>query len=81
MFGFSGIFHFVKDNYFRTSASSSDDEYDSDDSARKGDHTVTNAQTKSQPLVGTLVSTEAVANAVVAATSASIQTFAADGKR
>jgi hypothetical protein len=78
---FSGIFHSVKDNYFRTSLTSSDDEYDSDDSTRKVDNTKTNAQNKSQPLVGTFVSTAAVANAVVAATSTSIQTFANDGKR
>ncbi|CAF3998673.1 unnamed protein product, partial [Rotaria sp. Silwood1] len=34
----TGIFHFVKDNYFRTSSSSSEDEYDSDDSAHKGEN-------------------------------------------
>ncbi|CAF5144920.1 unnamed protein product, partial [Rotaria sp. Silwood1] len=61
-----GIFHFVKDNYFRLSSSSSDDEYDSDDEIHKNDNTVTNAagnniQNKSQPLAGTLVNTAAIA--------------------
>jgi hypothetical protein len=77
LFLLSGIFHFVKDNYFRTSSSSSDDEYDSDDSARKGD-TIHN---KSQPLVGSLVNTAAVATAVAASTSASILPSGNDGKR
>ncbi|CAF1167305.1 unnamed protein product [Adineta ricciae] len=76
-----GIFHFVKDNYFRTSESSSDDEYDSDDSAHKSDNPAANTLSKSQPLVGTLVNTTAVATAVVAATSASIQALGNDGKR
>jgi hypothetical protein len=83
-----GIFHFVKDNYFRTSSSSSDDEYDSDDSTRKGDNalpnatTISNLQNKSQPLVGTLINTAVVATAVAAAaTSTSIQPSNIDGKR
>lgn len=53
MFVSSGIFHFVKDNYFRTSSSSSEDEYDSDDSARKGEAVGTpaaNTGNKTQPL-------------------------------
>lgn len=33
----SNIFHFVKDTYFRTLSSSSDDDYDSDDSGAKND--------------------------------------------
>ena len=73
----SGIFHFVKDNYFRTSSSSSDDEYDSDDSAQKGE----NSQTKSQPLVGSLINTAAVATAVATSTSASILPSGNDAKR
>lgn len=78
---FRGIFHFVNHHYFRTSESSTDDEYDSDESARKTDNPAVSALNKSQPLVGTLVSTAAVATAVVAATSASIQTFSDDTKR
>ncbi|CAF4918043.1 unnamed protein product, partial [Rotaria sp. Silwood1] len=73
-----GIFHFVKDNYFRLSSSSSDDEYDSDDEIHKNDNTVTNAagnniQNKSQPLAGTLVNTAAIATAVVAVSAAPMQ--------
>ncbi len=78
----------MKDNYFRTSSSSSDDEYDSDDSTRKGDNalpnatTISNLQNKSQPLVGTLINTAVVATAVAAAaTSTSIQPSNIDGKR
>lgn len=54
-FSSSGIFHFVKDNYFRTSSSSSEDEYDSDDSTRKGEHATTpgpNTGNKPQPIGG-----------------------------
>ncbi|CAF0877532.1 unnamed protein product [Adineta ricciae] len=50
----TGIFHFVKDNYFRTSSSSSEDEYDSDDSAHKGEAAAgtpaANTVNKTQPL-------------------------------
>jgi hypothetical protein len=78
----SGIFHFVKDNYFRTSSSSSDDEYDSDDSTGKHRHAAAgNGPHKSQPLVGPLINTAAVATAVAAGTSASIQSSSSNGIR
>jgi hypothetical protein len=70
-FFFSGIFHFVKDNYFRTSSSSSEDEYDSDDSAHKGENNTTaaaaNTTNKTQPTGIPLVNT---ANATTAAAAA-----------
>jgi len=88
LFFSSGIFHFVKDTYFRTSSSSSDDEYDSDDSTRKKvDHNPIglalsgHAQSKSQPLVGTLINTAIVATAVAAATTTSIPPSMQTGKR
>ncbi len=66
----------MKDNYFRTSSSSSEDEYDSDESARKDNNpiantTVGNTQNKS----GTLI------NTTVVATSVSLQPSMSDGKR
>ena len=78
----SGIFHFVKDNYFRTS-SSSEDEYDSDDSGRKGGHAMATAHVagKVQPLGAPLATTTAVAAAVVAANTASIHSSGSDGNK
>jgi len=76
----TGIFHFVKDNYFRTS-SSSDDEYDSDDStAPKGENAnaTATAISKVQPLGAPLATTAAVATAVVAANAVSAQANAND---
>ncbi|CAF0794481.1 unnamed protein product [Rotaria sordida] len=81
-----GIFHFVKDNYFRLSSSSSDDEYDSDDDEiRKNDNTITNVSNnnihnKSQPLAGTLVNTAAIATAVVAVNPGLRQSLDSDSK-
>lgn len=81
-FNFSGILHFVKDTYFRTSSSSSDDEYDSDESGHRGDHGPTNnAISKVQPLGAPLATTAAVATAVVAANSASLQSSIMDGNK
>ena len=85
-FFLSGIFHFVKDNYFRTSTSSSDEEYDSDDSGRKDDNattnpTASNIQNKPQPLVGTIINTAVVATAVASANSTTIHPSANDGKK
>jgi hypothetical protein len=72
----SGILHFVKDNYFRTSSSSSEDEYDSDDSARKDNNPIANTTAgNTQNKSGTLI------NTTVVATSASIQPSINDGKR
>ena len=68
----SGIFHFVKDNYFRTSSSSSEDEYDSDDSARKGENAPTlaaNTTSKVQPLGVPLANATNIATAAPAAGS------------
>lgn len=73
---FSGIFHFVKDNYFRTSSSSSEDEYDSDDSTRKGESAPTAGANKAQPGSGP------PANVVAAVTPANIvsgQSAGSDG--
>ena len=81
---FSGIFHFVKDNYFRTSSSSSEDEYDSDDSARKGEHATTpaaNTANKTQPIGGPLATSANVATAVVAANTSSNQSNHSDGHK
>lgn len=85
-FFFSGILHFVKDNYLRLSSSSSDDEYDSDDQIRKNDNTTTstsnnNTQNKVQPLVGSLVNTAALATAVVTMSSATMPNTGYDNKR
>lgn len=74
---FRGILHFVKDNYFRTSSTSSD-EYDSDDSGHKGENgnATANAISKVQPLGAPLATTAAVATAVAAANAASAQSAA-----
>jgi len=82
----AGIFHFVKDTYFRTSTSSSDEEYDSDDSDQKDDNASTNpiagnSQNKPQLLVGTLINTAVVATAVASANSPSLQPSVNDGKK
>ncbi len=83
-FCFSGIFHFVKDNYFRTSSSSSEDEYDSDDSAHKGEHVTTpgaNTGNKTQPIGVPLANTT---NAMIATIPANIgtgQPIGSDGNK
>ncbi len=77
----SGIFHFVKDNYFRTSSSSSEDEYDSDDSARKGEHAMTpaaNTGNKTQPVGAPLANTT---NAVVPTNVGTSQPTGSDGNK
>ncbi|UJR23707.1 hypothetical protein I4U23_026688 [Adineta vaga] len=74
----TGIFHFVKDNYFRTSSSSSEDEYDSDDSAHKGETAGTpaaNTGNKTQPLTAPLATT---GNAAIAG---SVQSGGGDGNK
>ena len=74
---FSGIFHFVKDNYFRTLSSSSDDEYDSDDSAGENDISamtaIGNEPGKAQGLASALIHSSSVPNAAALTTSSSIQ--------
>jgi hypothetical protein len=75
---FRGIFHFVKDNYFRTSSSSSEDEYDSDDSAHKGENATNpapNPANKLQPVGAP------VANVVAAANTGSAQSNGSDGNK
>ena len=67
---YRGILHFVKDNYFRTSSTSSEDEYDSDDSGRKPENVpapTSNNINKNPPIGTSLAHTANVATAVVAA--------------
>lgn len=78
---FSGIFHFVKDNYFRTSSSSSEDEYDSDDSAHKGENATTPAANKNQPIGAPITTTANVANTVVTANTGANQPTGSDGNK
>jgi hypothetical protein len=82
---FSGIFHFVKDNYFRTSSSSSEDEYDSDDSAHKGENATTlaaNTANKTQPVgVPLATTTNVAAAAVVPMNIGSAQSTGSDGNK
>jgi hypothetical protein len=83
-FDFSGIFHFVKDNYFRTSSSSSEDEYDSDDSAHKGENAATtaaNTGNKTQPLGAPPTTTANPATPVVPANPGSIQSGGSDSNK
>lgn len=83
----SGIFHFVKDNYFRTLSSSSDDEYDSDDSVDHNDHPLNtntaNATTvKPSNPTGILVNTTASTAAGPAlTTTASLHTSAGEHQK
>jgi len=79
-FDFSGIFHFVKDNYFRTSSSSSEDEYDSDDSARKGENAATTGN-KTQPVGAPPTTTANPATAVVPVNPGSIQSGGSDSNK
>jgi len=82
-FSFRGIFHFVKDNYFRTSSSSSEDEYDSDDSAHKGENVATtpaaNTANKTQPIAAAPVVN--IVGAVVTANLGSVQSSGSDGNK
>lgn len=73
----------MKDNYFRTSSSSSEDEYDSDDSARKGDHGggPTANTNKTQPLGSAPPNIVNATTAGVAATVGSGQSNGSDGNK
>ena len=74
----------MKDNYFRTSSSSSEDEYDSDDSARKGEHAATpaaNTANKTQPIGGPLVNTVNVTTVAAAVNVGPGQSAGSDGNK
>jgi len=71
----------VKDNYFRTSSSSSEDEYDSDDSHRKGDNATTpaaNTANKTQPTGPPLANP---ATTAIVANAGSGQSNGSDGNK
>ena len=74
----------MKDNYFRTSSSSSEDEYDSDDSAHKGDNTATptaNTGNKTQPLGAPPATTANPITAVVPVNPVSVQSGGSDNNK
>lgn len=83
-FIFSGIFHFVKDNYFRTSSSSSEDEYDSDDSAHRGENATAPSMSvinKNQTGVAPQATTVNIATSATAANIIPSQSTGSDGNR
>ncbi|CAF0742415.1 unnamed protein product [Rotaria sordida] len=80
----TGIFHFVKDNYFRTSSSSSEDEYDSDDSNHKGENPTTpaaNTANKNQPGGALVATTVNVATTAGPGNIVSNQSTGSDGNK
>lgn len=79
-FWFSGILHFVKDNYFRTlSSSSDDDEYDSDDSVGKNENTT--ATTKTSNPAGPLLNTAGAQSVFAGANTAPSTLCASDSQK
>ncbi|CAF1348894.1 unnamed protein product [Rotaria magnacalcarata] len=80
----TGIFHFVKDNYFRTSSSSSEDEYDSDDSTHRGENTASlsnNVANKNQTGGTAVATTVNVTAAVTVVNTVSNQLTGSDGNK